>query len=218
MGDFLLGKETSGTPTETKGATGQMGGILEKILSEGGLGGLAAELERMQTEGLMSSLGFDPATLGLEGVIGELLASPSDTTSGLFAAMKPFEERETERQVGGMRNMFGTAGGRFSRNLMTGEGRLRGELSEGYARTREQSLLQAGGQRSQTLMGLLNAIIGARSASTNMMAPFLQFMAPGAPQYQQGALGEILGSVGSLAGLKILTDTDKSGAAAAAGG
>ncbi len=205
MGDFLLGKETSGTPTETKGATGQLGSIFERLLQEGGLSGLTTALERMQTESLMSSLGFDPSTFGLEEIIGEILADPADTTSGLFSAMEPFEARETERQVGGMRNMFGSAGGRFSRNLMGGERKLRGELSEGFARTREQSLLEAGGLRSQSLIGILNAIIGARSTSGNQMSSILQFLAPGAPVYQQGALGEILGTAGSLAGLSILS-------------
>lgn len=111
----------------------------------------------------------------------ELLTNPADRTAGLFASLQPFEQQQTDRQVADLRNVFGTLGGRFGKNVGTAEGNLRGQLSAGFERNRQQALLEANSQRIQTVAALLG------------------FLNPQGPNYQQGFLGDLIGAGGNLA-------------------
>lgn len=193
MSDTLFGQEVSGTPLETRGATGELGRRIQM-----GVRGGFDPFSSIRRSTVREILGFDPEEIGAASAARAALADPTDTTSGLFRALEPFEERTVGRQVGGLRNMFGTLGGRFSRNLASAEGGLRGRLAEGFARTREQSLLQAGALRNQALASLLGL---TTTAGQQGLGNILQFAAPGRPNFQEGIAGDILGAAGNLAAM-----------------
>ncbi len=73
---------------------------------------------------------------------------------------------------------------------MDAETELRSRLAEGFARVREESLLE---QNAQILRGLL----GARGQD-------LGFFQGGAPQFQEGILGELIAAGGNLASTAML--------------
>lgn len=208
MGATLFGGEKSGTPVETRGGTADLAQLFQSFLQSGNPFGMGNEFGRLATESMVNMLGFDPSQLGLGDAAAELLLDPADRVSGLFSSMVPFEAAETDRQISGLRGSFGSMGGRFSRNLADAEVRGRGELAAQFGRNREQALLQAAGQRLQALMGVGGMMQGARSQAFNeQFAPFQlmsQFLQPGAPIIQQGALGGLLGTAGTLAGLRFL--------------
>ncbi|KKK67223.1 hypothetical protein LCGC14_2956240, partial [marine sediment metagenome] len=103
MSDVLFGGEVSGTPMETRGGTA---GLAEELQT--GSGGRIAASAR-------GALGFDPSSIGAGGAASRLLIDPRNRLSGLFAALEPFERRQTEEAVSGVRGGFGQLGGRFSR-------------------------------------------------------------------------------------------------------
>lgn len=205
MSDFLVGKERSGTPLETRGGSDQLARLLESILRGGEGGGLErsmAPFHRMGAQSFMNQFGLDPSELGIGDVARSVLADPADRTRGLFAAMEPFERRETEHQVGNLRDIFGTMGGRFSRNVGDAETQLRGELGGQFARSREQSLLEAGGQRIQALLGLLQ---GVNESSRTGLAPLemmMNFFRPGEMVWQEGVLPDLIRAGGNVAAHK----------------
>jgi hypothetical protein len=203
MGSVLMGGQKSGTPLETRGGSEALGAIFQNLLQQGGPGALSALMGRGASESSMNMLGFDPAALGLGDIASSVLADPSDATAGLFRSMQPFEAEETARQVAGMRGQFGTMGGRFSRNAGAGEADLRQGLAGQFGMNRENALLSAGGQRANALMGILGAATQARQqAFGEQMQPLQmmsQFLAPGAPQFQEGILPGLIGMGGTLA-------------------
>lgn len=193
-----MGGEKSGTPMETRKGTSNLAGSYEQAI-----GGDPRQLmeflqpfQRMGSQSFSSMYGYNPQDIG--GILESLLADPADQTSGLFASMEPFEEAETNRQVSGMRNMFGTAGARFSKNLGTSEGNLRGELSNQFAKTRQEGLLGANAQRGNVLAQLMQAITGQQAANMAPLQLANQFLMPGAPQFQEGLLPGLLGAAGSI--------------------
>lgn len=187
MGQTLFGGEVSGTPLETRGGTKAVAG---DILNPTG---------RLVAGASSSALGLDPRFLDLAGAAGRMLEDPGSRLRGLFASMEPFERRSTEEAVEGVRGGFGRLGGRFSRNVGEAEARTRGELAGNFARSREQSLIEAQGQQTNTLATILQALLGGRGQT-------LDFFRPGAPNFREGALGDIIGAAGNV------------GAAAATGG
>ena len=88
MSGILTGQERSGSPLETRGGTSALAG---DITGPGG--------GRIQAGATRGALGFDPSMLDIERVIMSLLADPADSTKGRFAALEPFEERQTEEAV-----------------------------------------------------------------------------------------------------------------------
>ncbi len=183
MGDFLLGKELSGTPIETRGGTEAIAGDI--------LGG-----GRLQQQAASGALGFDVGGLGLESAVQRLLSDPTDRLRGLFAALEPFEERQRDEAVAGTRGSFGRLGGRFSRNLLEVEGRTRGEVAGQQSLVRQQGILEVGNQQSQVLGLILQSLLGARGQT-------LDFFRPGAPGFQPGALGDLLGAAGIIGASQI---------------
>ena len=178
MSDLLFGGEVSGTPLETRGGTKQIG---KELLS--GKGGRLAASSR-------GALGFGPDDLS--DTTSRLLVDPADRLMGLFAALEPFETRQTEEAVAGVRGGFGRLGGRFSSNLVDAEARTRGELAGQFARTREESILEATSQQGQLLAQLLQALLGARGQT-------LDFFRPGAPNFREGVLGDLISAGGTVA-------------------
>lgn len=198
MGDTLFGRERSGTPLETRGATKKLGGAYESLFS-GDANPLMQALmpfQRMGSQAFTNIYGYDPSDIG--GVLESLLADPASQTEGLFSAMQPFEARETERQAAGLRNVYGSQGARFSRNMAGGESLLRGELSNQFARARQEALLGANQQRMGALQSLI-AMMGQQQQ--NMFMPLQlanQFLQPGAPIMQEGMLPGLIGLAGNL--------------------
>lgn len=185
MGQTLFGGEVSGTPIETRAGTRAIGGDL---LNPTG---------RLVAGASSSALGLDPKFLDLAGAAGRLLEDPGSRLRGLFASMEPFERRTTEEAVEGVRGGFGRLGGRFSRNVLEAEGRTRGELAGNFARSREQSLIDAEGQQISAMANILQALLGARGQT-------LDFFRPGAPNFREGALGDIIGAGGQIAAAGML--------------
>lgn len=179
MSQTLFGGEVSGTPLETRGGTSQIG---RDLLNPGG---------RLVAGASGSALGFSPGSVNIGGAASRLLDDPRDRLRGLFASLEPFERRTTEEAVEGVRGGFGRLGGRFSRNILEAEGRTRGELAGNFARSREQSLIDAEGQQMNSLATILQALLGARGQT-------LDFFRPGAPNFREGALGDIIGGAGQV--------------------
>lgn len=180
MGDTLFGGEKSGTPIETRAGTTQIAGDL---LSGG----------RLTADATRGALGFGPQGVGIEDAVRRLLADPADRLQGLFAALEPFERRQTNQAIADTRGSFGRLGGRFSTNILEGEARTQGELGAQFARTRQEALLQAQGQQSQALAVILQGLLGARGQT-------LDFFAPGAPNFQEGFFGDLIAAGGNIAG------------------
>lgn len=183
MSSTLFGGEMSGTPIETRGATSAIG---EDLLRGGGR--LAAASR--------GSLGFAPGDIGTGAAAGRLLRNPRDRLRGLFAAMEPFEARQTEEQVAGLRSGLGRLGARFGRSGAESEERLRGELGNQFARTRQEGILEAEGLQAQTLAQILQALLTGRGQT-------LGFLQPGAPNFREGILGELIAAGGNVAAAKV---------------
>lgn len=149
----------------------------------------------------MGLLGFDPGTIGLEPAVTSSLIDPSDTTAGLFKSLIPFEQRLTEEATTTQAGQFGQLGGRFSRNAVDADTRLRGELGSQFERARQEALITANAQRNQAIANILNSIASAQSVGNQRLATYLNFLQPGAPNFQQGIFGDILGAAGNIAGI-----------------
>lgn len=181
MGDTLFGGEVSGTPLETRGGTEEIGG---NLLAGGG------RLQSGAGRGLGLTGGVE--NLGIEQTVQRLLANPADQLRGLFAALEPFEERQTEEAVSGVRSGFGRLGGRFSRNAEDAEIRTRAELASTQTRDREGRILEANQLQSQMLAQLFQALLGERGQT-------LGFFQPGAPNFREGVLGDLIRAGGNVA-------------------
>ncbi len=181
----LFGGEVSGTPLETRGGTRS----IARELTGGGEGRILSGA----TEG---ALGFSAGNVGIEQAVMRLLADPGDRLQGLFASLEPFERRQTNQAIADTRSSFGRLGGRFSTNILEGEARTQGELGAQFARTRQEALLQAQGQQSQALAVILQGLLGARGQT-------LDFFQPGAPNFREGFLGDLIGAGGQIAAASI---------------
>jgi len=100
--------------------------------------------------------------------------------------------------------MFGTLGGRFSRNVGQAEAQTSAELGEGFQRNIAElsipAMLQATGQRNQVLSSIFQALTGSAGIESQSLGQFLNFLQPGGPNIQQGSLGPLLGAGGAAAG------------------
>lgn len=212
MSDFLFGGEQSGTPIETREAATGIGGTTSELFGGGAtIEEIMARLQsttRLGGDAAQGILGLNPQNLGIEETIQGLLASPGDRTKGLFAAMEPFEARETERQVGGLREAFGSVGGRFSRNLLEGETELRTELAQGFGLQRQQGLLEAAGIQVDTLrtvfQGLLQSAQQGSSEAVNILGILTGHASAGAPTQTTGIVPGLVGVGAGVAGAHLL--------------
>ncbi len=181
MSDLLFGGEVSGTPIETRGGTSR---ISQELQGRGG---------RILSGATEAAIGFGPGNVGIEDAVRRLLADPGDRLEGLFASLEPFEQRQTNQAIESTRGSFGRLGGRFSTNILEGESRVQGELGAQFARARQEALLTAQGQQSQALAVILNGLLGARGQT-------LDFFQPGAPNFREGFLGDLIAAGGQFAG------------------
>jgi hypothetical protein len=188
MGDTLFGSEKSGTPIETRGGVAATGDALQRSVERGEFD----PFSRSRMEAIMSVLGFNPADIGLGDAASRSLADPRDRTAGLFAALEPFEERQREN----LRQSQSAVGGRFGRNAVFGESVLSGE----FARSREQSLLEADAQQTQAMSALFNALLGGGQLGQQGVDALLRFFTPGTPNFQQGIAGDLIGAAGTIGG------------------
>ena len=161
MGDTLFGRERSGTPVETRQQSGEMADFFSQLMR--------------------SQVGGAPV-LGRQGI-----DAAADITAGFRAGMEPFNERETARQTAGLREMFGTMGGRFGTPLMREESNLRENMGAQFQQQELAAMLQA-----------LAPVLQAEQARLGTAAAFLQ---PGAPIWQEGVAGDLLTAGGTAAGL-----------------
>jgi hypothetical protein len=196
---LLFGGESSGTPMETRGATTSMANWYQDLIA----GNFENNpFNRMSSEAAVNMLGFDPGAMGLTDVIPQLLRDPADMTSGLFASMVPFEQRMMEESTAGLRGSMGSMGGRFSRNLLDAETKMRGELSNQFASSREQALMQANQQRVDTVDALMRSLIGAHSVSGQNMGNLLgnasNFLRPGETVHTGGMLPGLISTAGTM--------------------
>lgn len=199
MSGTLFGQEKSGTPLETRRGTEFVGADLIKRLSGPG-GGTG----RLVTDARTSALGFDPAILNMISAAASSISDPRDRTRGLFAALEPFERRQTDEARADLRGGFGRLGGRFGRNRDMAEAQLISSLNEGFARTREQALLQAQEQRNNALAALMQASIQGRALGVEELGQILQFFRPGEPNFQEGIFGDLLEAGGNISAAAIL--------------
>lgn len=196
MSDTLFGSVESGTPLETRAGASQMASFLQSVLS--GNTDRLNPFQRLGAQSFSNLFGVTPGDVGVSGVVTDLLRDPSSHTSDMFAAMRPFENRQTKEAVAGTRAMFGTAGGRFSRNAADAEARVRGELADQFGLNRQQALLQAQQQRGNFLANLFG--LAGQNQQMSMMPLQLaaQFMQPGAPVVREGLLPGIISAAGNI--------------------
>lgn len=215
MSDFLFGgfktpPQQSGSPLETRGAIGDLAGILQQSFGRAldpkkalfqdlrsgaqqfGQSRISSPFQRMASE-LSLSTGFSPEQFN--PALMRALIDPASQASALTRTLEPFEQRQTEQSVAGLRSGLGTLGGRFSRNALEAESQLRGELSNQFARNRAQAVMDAQGQQAQLLSQIIPAAmqtsLQAQLGPLSFLGSFLQ---PGAPQqamFQQGAFGQL---------------------------
>jgi len=146
----------------------------------------------------MNLLGFDPSTIGFESAATSALADPTDVTAGLFRALRPFEERYTNQATTEQVGAFGQLGGRFSRNALDADTRLRGELGNQFEVARQNALLTANEQRNNALAALLTAVANAGQVGNQRTANYLSFLSPGSPNWQTGIMGDLIEAAGNV--------------------
>lgn len=198
MSDILFGGEVSGTPLETRDGTSNIAAQLIQMLGDPSQGA-----GRLVTGSQMNTLGFDPSSLGLGDVVKRSLQDPASRTSGLFASLEPFERRSRDQAVSDLRGGFGRLGGRFSSNRDTAEAELIQSLNQGFMRTREEALISAQGEQNQALAQLFQAMIGSAGIGVDQLQALLQFFQPGAPNFREGILGDVIGAAGNLGAAKV---------------
>ena len=198
MSSTLFGRERSGTPTETRGLTRD---LASRFQSE--LGGLTFDPQEAQAD-FLRILGFDPGDVGLPGAIRSGLIDPADETAGLFATMRPFEQRMMAEGSADLLSNFGAGGARFSRSAQDAQTRMASEFGAEFGRNREQALLGANAQRNQLIASLIPQLIGAQQLSMqNQYAPWdimSRFASPGPMAWQPGIAGDLLGAAALAAG------------------
>lgn len=203
MGDTLFGGEKSGTPREVQGGTQDLAKMFQQMIASGQVG----QPGRMTSESWMNMLGFDPREIGLNDAVVSALRDPADQTRGLFSAMAPFEAQETGRQVAGLRDSFGTMGGRFSRNLLQGEGELRTDLAQSFGLNRQQGLLDAARVRNDALAAIMGATATGAGMQNDTLRTMAQFLQPGGPVFTEGLMPGLIGAGGNLLGMWLMNRT-----------
>ncbi len=117
MGDTLFGREHSGTPIETREATGEMADFFQQMMR--------------------SQVGGAPV-LGRQGI-----DAAADITAGFREASLPGQQRQMREGAADLREMFGAAGGRQGANIARAEALFRSDLSAQHMRDEQAAMLQA---------------------------------------------------------------------------
>lgn len=182
-------RERSGTPLETREAARAAGDVSRDFFRflQSGTG----------VDPRASLLGFDPTGIGAQQAAQAVLVDPADRLRGLFSALEPFERAETQRQVAGLREMFGAAGGRFSTGAGRAEAGLRSDLGSRFAVNREQALLSANAQRINALASLLGLSRSAADPFFGLGQPGPAVFEPSTGQQIAAGLIDLGGTLGS---------------------
>ena len=194
MSDQLFGKEVSGTPLETRGLAGETASAFSNLIGSPEQG----------AQRIGQTFGIDPSQLGLQGFAQGILSGQSPGLAGFEQANQPFQQRAINQSRSQNAQQFGTAGGRFSRNLFGANAASDAQLNQGFDQNRFQFANQARQTDIQGLASILGSLPGLQNASLAPLAAAGGFAQPGAPIWQQGFAGELLGSAGNLAGASIL--------------
>jgi hypothetical protein len=207
MGQTLMGQRESGTPMETQQGASDLARMFQMFMQDP----TGSSMGRMANQSMMNMLGFDPSAVGMNEAATAALTDPRDSVSGLFSAMRPFEERQTAESVAGLRDMFGSMGGRVSRGAADVESIMRGELGAQFGQNRQQALLEASGQRNQALASLLAASNQAQQGAWAPIDIMSRFMQPQAPMEREGLLPGLLSAGGNLAALWMMSQGGRGG-------
>lgn len=191
MSDQLFGKEVSGTSLETRGLAGETSGEFSNLISSPEQG--ASRISEM--------FGIDLSQLGLQEGFQDLFsgAGASKSFAAFDEANRPFQQRALSESRSRGATQFGTAGGRFSRNLFGAGAASDARLEQGFDQNRLQFAQAQRGQDLQALLGTVGAIPGLQQASLSPLIAAGQFAAPGAPIFQEGFLGDLIGGGATLA-------------------
>lgn len=176
------------------------------------IGRISEGAGRLTTASGQNALGFGGGDIGAMAAALRALSAPQADTGAVFAALKPFEDRAMSEAVTGVRSQFGSAGGRFSRNLSEAEAVTRGELTNQFARNRAEisrtSFEDAESRRIQALGAILPMLINqqslAQGGGQDLLRTLLQFVQPGAAVQDPGLLPGLLGAGATLGGAAIL--------------
>jgi hypothetical protein len=200
--DVMFGKQVSGTPLETRGLTSQLANTFAP-----------QNLGKLQMQGMMNMLGFDPSQLGLgEFAQAAMNFNPQSLAGGgafgdYLSAREPFDLREQGRARGESTMQAANVGARFGGNTSSAASQAAGEIAgrqeaertaaaPGFANIDIQSQLA----RNQGFGSILNALPALAGAAMDPYRMAAGFAAPGAPQFQQGIAGDLLGAGGMLLG------------------
>lgn len=219
------------------GAPAVPGGAQELIGQVQGAGGLPPEVQQiLQNVQGADALGPEARQI-LQSVQqqagqtpGELVPAAQQLNEQLFAALRPFEERQIEQQVADVREGFSGIGNRLSTNLLGAETQLRGELAGQFQRGRAENLqnalntllqgqqagaatqasllspiLQAGQQRLGTQAGLVSPLLGAQQAQQGNLVDLANLLTGAAGQQQAtqaGLVPSLLGVGQQQAGIQ----------------
>jgi len=198
--------------TTERGSFGLNRTVSTPISFEDLIGRIAEATGRLQQGATEGILGFDPSSLGIGSAAQTALNAPRFDLSAGFAALQPFEDRERDLTISGVRNQFGSAGGRFSRELSNAEGFTRGALADQFARRRQEiarTSFESAEERRIAALGEIipginqSAQIGAGSQQ-ELLRTILAFLQPGASQEDPGFLPGLLQAGATLGGAAIL--------------
>ena len=195
--EFFTGKEFSTTPLETQGLATDLAAMFSKSISTPGGGRLGAQ-------GIADTFGVDIGSLGLGDLASTIAGGGTSRSLQAFDnANRPFQQRAINQGASQAASSFGTAGGRFSNNLLGAQGRQRAEQESQFNRDRFNFFDQARQSDIAALSGVLGGIQGMQAFNLAPVGIAANFGQPGPVGFQEGALGEILGAVGTLGGAAI---------------
>ena len=189
MSDFLFGSMQSGSPTETRGATADIGQMFQDMLAgrEGPYAG--TQWGNMMQQAMQNLTGMSPEGIGLEAAAGRFFGDPTQRIqqgAGDMWASTQDKWRSGKADILEGMSGFGGATGTSST----------GNLANAYGTMLNQHNLDVGnlinqvyGQQGAALAPIMQAFTQAGLGNQGQM---LNFLAPGAPVHQPGAIGEIV--------------------------
>lgn len=206
MSDMLLGSTKSGSPVETRGASGAAGVTFQDLFSAPGTGGAnAASIEQLLSRlgGSLSGARTPNAALatilggGGAGVADAILGNISQSLgldpaqrAGLAldefdAANAPFENRAVARNAAAVRENFGSFGARFGSDVNRSVIESGAELERGFR-----------AERAGEFRGIFEALLGDQASARD--SGFRGLL--GAGQLAQGQDQQMLDLLGQILG------------------
>jgi len=217
-----MGSSTkSGTPTETRDATGHAGNTFGSLFAPGGeqqgiediFSRLGSMTGKLGTEAQHNYLGFGAGDLDLMSAAQASLNPKRFDATSLFDLLSTQRERGLTTAQRGAASTAGTAGMRFSGAADRAVRDVTSEVTRGYD-IADQQLLATENARVQelqleafsqiaTLLG--NMGLAGTDQIMSILGPIMQFIAPGEPIYDPGMGRDIAaglaGGAGTAAGI-----------------